>query len=360
MQQEPLTLVINPGSTTTKIAIYQGLKEKILQTVEHEREVLQTYPSVYQQLDHRFSIIRDLIADEGYEFSDFSIVMGRGGLLHPLTGGVYKITDDMLGDLESARYGEHPCNLGAPLAMKAVELGAGRAFIADPVVVDELIPEARISGLPELPRKSIFHALNQKIAAREVCKEIGKPYDEARLIVAHLGGGISIGVHYRGRVIDVNNALDGDGPFSPERSGTLPSGDLVRLALSGEYTPRELQKRICGNGGIAAYLGTSDVRNIIEKALIGDEDSAFYLRAMLYQVSKEIGALSTVLHGDIDAIILTGGMTQSDLIVQQIKNKVSYLAPIHVVPGEREMLSLAENAMAVHQGTREVNSYECV
>ncbi len=360
MQQETLTLVLNPGSTTTKIAIYQGLEEKVLQTIDHERAALQRYASVYEQLDYRFTFIKEIMIKEGYAFSDFSIVMGRGGLLHPLAGGVYEITPDMIQDLKNARYGEHPCNLGAPLALKAVSLGAGRGYIADPVVVDELIPEARVSGLPELPRKSIFHALNQKIAAREVCEEIGKPYDKARLIVAHLGGGISIGVHYKGKVIDVNNALDGDGPFSPERSGGLPAGDLVRLSLSGRFTPAELQKLICGNGGIAAYLGTSDVREIIEKALIGDEDSAFYLRAMLYQVSKEIGALSTVLHGDIDAIVLTGGMTKSDLIVQQIKNRVSYLAPVHVIPGEREMLSLAENAIAVRQGVREVNTYELV
>ncbi len=360
MPQEPLTLVINPGSTTTKIAVYEGLEERTSRVIEHDRDELSAFPTVHAQLDYRFSLLQEWLGEAGYPINGFSIIMGRGGLLHPVAGGVYNITEDMLTDLANARYGEHSSNLGAPLAHRAAGMAGCRAYIADPVVVDELIGEARVSGIPEIERRSIFHALNQKIAAREVCRELGKPYGSSRLIVAHLGGGISIGAHEDGRIIDVNNALDGEGPFSPERSGTLPAGDLVRLALSGTFSSEGLQKRICGNGGLAAYLGTSDVRAICEHALTGDGDSAFYLRAMIYQVSKEISSLAAVLLGDVDAVVLTGGLAHSDLIVEQLKARVSFIAPVHVIPGEREMFSLAENALAVYNGEREARSYECI
>ncbi len=325
--------------------------------IYHRREDLQRFATIITQKSYRLGYILTFIKESGTHLSDIDIVMGRGGLLHPLEGGVYAVSSDMLEDLDISRYGEHACNLGAGLAYELAQKASCRAFIADPVVVDEMIPEARISGMPEIERKSIFHALNQKIAAREIADKLSLPYEQTRMIVVHLGGGISIGAHRYGKVIDVNNALDGEGPFSPERSGGVPAGDLVRLTLSGSYSRETLQKKICGHGGMAAYMGTSDIKLIEQQARDGDEKSSFYLRAMLYQIAKEIGALATVLQGKVDAIVLTGGMTKSSSIVEELQKRVAYLAPIYVIPGEREMLSLAENGLAVYNGTREVREY---
>ncbi len=358
--KQPKTLVINPGSTTTKLALYKGLEELFVKNICHEQKDLQQFSSIIEQKEYRLTCIHEFIHESGITLTDLDIVMGRGGLLHPLEGGIYRISQDMLTDLEEARYGEHASNLGAPLAQQIAKEASCEAYIADPVVVDELIPEARVTGMPELERKSIFHALNQKIAAREVAEMLGKPYEETRLIVAHLGGGISIGAHRDGRVIDVNNALDGDGPFTPERSGGLPAGDLMRLAFSGTYTASELQRKICGAGGMSAYMGTSDVRKILKRAVDGEEQALFYIQTMIYQISKDIGALATVLHGNIDAIVLTGGMAHANTIVDGIRKRVGYLAKLYVIPGEREMLSLAENAFAVYNELREVKDYECI
>jgi butyrate kinase len=351
-------LIINPGSTTTKIAVYEGLEERAVHTIDHDSEELRVYLSVMDQREYRFSCISAMLERTGISFGDIDLVMGRGGLLHALAGGVYAVSAAMLEDLQQARYGEHASNLGAPLAAMAAQKASCRALIADPVVVDELIDEARVSGMPELDRKSIFHALNHKIAARETAQLIGTAYEDARLIVAHLGGGISVGAHCCGQVIDVNNALDGEGPFTPERSGGLPAGDLMRLAFSGRYSQEQLQKKICGMGGMMSYLETSDMREIIDRIDGGDACAAFYTDAMIYQVAKEIGAMGAVLHGRVDAVVVTGGIARSEYVIERLRDRISYLAEVFVIPGEREMLSLAENALAVYTGSREVMEYE--
>lgn len=356
--EHPVSLIINPGSTSTKIAVYEGFKPKLVHTSDHTREELSVFERVADQESLRFGCISGMIETSDYSFDDIDIVMGRGGLLHPLEGGVYLVEEQMLEDLRSARYGEHPCNLGGILAMAVAGRADCSAYIADPVVVDELTELARVSGMPEIPRKSIFHALNHKIAAREVSAELGKPYEQTNLIVAHLGGGISIAAHEHGKVIDVNNALDGEGPFTPERSGGLPAGDLVRLAVSGTFSPEVLQGKICGHGGVWAYLGTSDMRIVEQQALDGDELSLFYIQAMMYQVAKDIGAMATVLKGAVDALVITGGLAKSEMIIEELSSSIAHIAPMYVIPGEREMLSLAENASAVYHGTREVRRYE--
>lgn len=360
MSTQPNLLVINPGSTSTKIAVYEGQKERYFQSINHKRSELAPFPTLYAQRSFRFSLIERFLKSSSVAFSQFDLIMGRGGLLHPLSGGVYRVNDQMLSDLEQARYGEHASNLGAPLAARAAERAGCQALIADPVVVDELSSLARYTGIPQLQRKSIFHALNQKIAARNTAEKLGKEYEKSRLIIVHLGGGISVGAHEGGKVIDVNNALDGDGPFSPERSGSLPAGDLVRMALHGKSSEQELLHLICGNGGLAAYLGTSDTREVERAAAQNDTKADELLSAMVYQISKEVGAMATVLNGCVDAIVLTGGMAHSERITGQIIARCSFIAPIHIIPGEREMLSLAENGCAVYHGKREVLEYERV
>jgi butyrate kinase len=356
----PLQLIINPGSTTTKISLYKRTQEVRTVMIEHERAHINRFGSVTAQREYRRALISEFLAEHRTDIPDgLDLVMGRGGLLHSLSGGVYGINTQMLSDLSQALYGEHASNLGAMLASDIASAYGCSAYIADPVVVDEMADVARVSGLPELERKSIFHALNQRIAARETAERIGKSYQECNLIVAHLGGGISIGAHSMGRVVDVNNALDGEGPFTPERSGTLPAGDLARLCFSGLVTSEQLQKRICGRGGVVAYLGTSDMKHIEQRAGEDPESGeAFYLRAMVYQIVKEIGSLAAALKGRVDGIVLTGGMANSGMIVEMVSQSVSFLAPIFVIPGEREMLSLAENGTAVYDGIREVLTYE--
>lgn len=358
MSTQPNLLVINPGSTSTKIAVYEGEKERYFQSINHKRSELAPFATLYEQRSFRFSLIERFLKSSSVSFSRFDLVMGRGGLLHPLEGGVYRVNDRMLGDLQEARYGEHASNLGAPLAAWAAERAGCQALIADPVVVDELSPLARYTGIPQLERKSIFHALNQKIAARNTAERLGIAYEKSRLIIVHLGGGISVGAHENGRVIDVNNALDGDGPFSPERSGSLPAGDLARMALHWQESEQGLLHLICGNGGLVAYLGTSDTREVERAASEGDAKADEVLSAMAYQVSKEVGAMAAVLEGRVDAIVLTGGIAASERVTGQISARCSFIAPIHIIPGEREMLSLAENGCAVYYGRREVREYE--
>jgi butyrate kinase len=314
---------------------------------------------VAAQREYRRTLIEEFLAHNLTGTLD--IIMGRGGLLHPLSGGVYEINEQMLGDLESARYGEHASNLGALLAFDLAASRGCPAYIADPVVVDEMDELARITGLPEFKRKSIFHALNQRIAAREAARQLGTHYEACTLIVAHLGGGISVGAHRAGRVVDVNNALDGEGPFSPERSGTLPAGDLVRYCFAGNMDMKTITRRISGEGGFVAFFGTSDMRYIEKQCIENPEGlEALYLKAMIYQIAKEIGALTAALKGRVDAVVLTGGMANSLLITSMITESVSFIAQVLVIPGEREMLSLAENGSAVYDGKRGVLRYESI
>jgi len=355
--QRQLVLAINPGSTTTKLALYHKLAELATETIDHEFSVLAKFPRMADQLEFRLELVRAFLQTHAVAVGSLAMAMGRGGLLHPLAGGVYKVGPQMKSDLLAARYGEHASNLGALLADAIANEYGCQSCIADPVVVDELIDEARVSGMPDIQRKSIFHALNHKYVARETASWLGSRYEDVRLIVAHLGGGISVASHRYGKVIDVNNALDGDGPFSPERSGGLPAGDLVRLALSGTYSPEHLRKKITGEGGLLAYCGTRDTRELRDRIAKGDTSAEFYLRALVYQISKEIASHGAVLEGRVDAVVLTGGLAYYDEMMQMIQARIGYLAPVRIIPGEGEMRSLAQNAQAVLTGEREAMEY---
>lgn len=356
--KQQAVLAINPGSTTTKLALYVDREQVASVCHEHTVEQLSVFKTVIDQFMFRRDLVIAFLDDKGVQPGTMDIAMGRGGLLHPLPGGVYRVGPAMLRDLQHGRYGEHACNLGALLADAVAKRYGCDALIADPVVVDEMIDEARISGIPEIPRKSIFHALNQKFVARKAANQLGLSYDRARLIVAHLGGGISVGSHQDGRVIDVNNALDGEGPLTPERSGGVPAGDLVRLVLSGGFTHQELRKKITGSGGLFAYTGTRDLKQLAKRAEEHDAKAEFWIRTLVYQVCKEIASHFAVLQGRVDAVVLTGGIAHNTTIMKMIEDRIGTLAPILIFPGEGEMQSLAENAFAVLDQNREVMDYE--
>ncbi|SHH49179.1 butyrate kinase [Caloranaerobacter azorensis DSM 13643] len=350
-------LIINPGSTSTKIAIYDNEKPVLEETLRHSTEELSKYSKIYDQYEFRKNIILETLNEKGINLTKLSAVVGRGGLLKPIAGGTYKVNERMLEDLKVGVLGEHASNLGGILAHEIASQLNIPAFIVDPVVVDEMEEVARISGMPELERKSIFHALNQKAVARRAAKELGKAYNEVNLIVAHLGGGISVGAHKNGRVIDVNNALDGEGPFSPERTGGLPVGDLVKLCFSGKYTLADMKKKIKGNGGLVAYLGTNDAREVVKMIENGDKKAELVYKAMAYQVAKEIGSLAAVLEGKVDGIILTGGIAYDKRFTKWIIDRVSFISKVFVYPGEDEMIALAEGGLRVLRGEEEAKVY---
>ncbi len=352
-------LAINPGSTSTKISVYDDLSEKYTTVIRHSTEELSEFPRIIDQYNFRKKIIIESITNAGYSINSLDAVVGRGGLLKPIPGGVYRVNDALISDLKKEILGEHASNIGGILA-KEIANETGKdidAFIVDPVVVDELDDIARISGHPMLPRISIFHALNQKAVARRYAREINKKYEELNLIVVHLGGGITVGVHKNGRVVDVNNGLDGEGPFSPERTGTLPAGALVKLCFSDKYQYHEIRKMITGRGGITAYFGTNNMKEIEEKANNGDGKAKLMIEAMAYQIAKEIGASTTVLRGQIDCILITGGLAHSDYIVNLIKDRISFLAPFRIFPGEDEMQALAEGTYYALKGELPVHEY---
>ncbi|WP_427339943.1 butyrate kinase [Caloranaerobacter sp. DY30410] len=350
-------LIINPGSTSTKIAIYDNEKPVLEETLRHSTEELAKYEKIYDQYEFRKNIILETLNEKGINLTKLSAVVGRGGLLKPIAGGTYKVNERMLEDLKVGVLGEHASNLGGILAHEIASQLNIPAFIVDPVVVDEMEDVARISGMPEIERKSIFHALNQKAVARRAAKELGKSYNEVNLIVAHLGGGISVGAHKKGRVVDVNNALDGEGPFSPERTGGLPVGDLAKLCFSGKYTLAEMKKKIKGNGGLVAYLGTNDAREVVKMIKNGDKKAELVYKAMAYQVAKEIGSLAAVLEGKVDGIILTGGIAYDKEFTKWIIDRVSFISKVFVYPGEDEMIALAEGGLRVLRGEEEAKVY---
>ena len=309
---------------------------------------LAAFHRISDQYEYRRDFIMERLRKDGIEL-DFDAVIGRGGLTKPLKGGVYAVNELMKHDLMHAER-EHACNLGALIAAEIAGQCGCPAFIADPVVVDEMRPEARYTGFPGIDRKSIFHALNQKAVARKYAASAGRKYEEMRLIVAHIGGGISVGAHVDGRVVDVNNALDGEGPFSPERAGTVPSGQLVDVCFSGMYTKKQIKQMISGKGGLAALLGETDMITIDRKAAAGEEPYREVLAAMLYTIAKQIGAMYVAMTGQVEAIILTGGIAHSDYCMSLLKRQIDYLAPVVVMPGENEMGSLAYNALGVLRG----------
>ncbi|OJV61760.1 MAG: butyrate kinase [Clostridiales bacterium 38-18] len=340
-------LAINPGSTSTKIAIYDNEKEVFETTLRHSNEEIDKYEKITDQYDFRKDVILNALNENDINLTKLSAVVGRGGLLKPIKGGTYRVNDLMIKDLIAAQMGEHASNLGGMIANEIANQLNIPAFIVDPVVVDEMEDVARISGMPEISRKSIFHALNQKAVARRYAKETGRPYSELNLIVAHLGGGISVGAHENGRVIDVNNALDGEGPFSPERTGGLPVGDLAKLCFSGKYSHADIKKMIKGKGGLVAYLGTNDGRDVVKMIESGDENAKLIFEAMAYQVAKEIGSCAAVLKGKVDAVILTGGLAYGEMLTTWIKNRVSFISDVIIYPGEDEMSALALGGLRV-------------
>ena len=350
-------LVINPGSTSTKIAVYERHEVLVEHTLRHNTEELADFETMTDQYAFRQKLVLDVLKTHDIPVESLDAVVGRGGLVYPLEGGCYRVNDQMLQDLRQMVMGEHASNLGALIA-KAIGDRIGKpAFIVDPVVVDELAPLARYSGHPELPRLSIFHALNHKAVARRIAKELHRAYAACNLIVVHLGGGISVGAHTRGNVVDVNNALDGDGPFSPERSGGLPVGQLVKLCFSGKYSEAEVKNMLKGKGGFVAYLGTNSGREVGERIAAGDAQAREVFEAMAYQVAKEIGAMATVLNGEVDAIVVTGGLAYHDMFVEWVRQRVHFIAPVYVVPGEDEMMALYEGALRALDGEEDAKEY---
>jgi butyrate kinase len=334
-------LVINPGSTSTKIGVFEDCVEIFTEGVAHSAEEIGAFPTIAAQYQFREKHIRDALARRGFELSRLDAVVGRGGLLRPIPGGVYKVNEAMRTELLEARYGEHASNLGALIADRlAAEIGVP-AFIADPVVVDELSDLARISGHKMFTRRSIFHALNQKAVARRWCAENKRKYEDVCLIVVHMGGGVSVGLHQGGRVVDVNNALNGEGPFSPERSGTLPAADLARLCFSGKFTEREVLRMITGQGGLVSFLGSNDMRVAENGFRAGEPVATLYYRAFIYQVGKAVGALAAAAHGKVDAIILTGGIAYGKEVVHGLTEMCGFIAPVVAYPGEGELEALA-------------------
>lgn len=351
-------LAINPGSTSTKIAVYEIEKNILLKTLRHSKEELAPFKKIADQFKFRKDIILKELSDAGIEVQSLMAVVGRGGLIKPVEGGVYEVNDALRRDLIAGVMGEHASNLGGLIASDIARSVPGvRAFIADPVVVDEMQDVARVAGHPLFSRKSIFHALNQKAIARAYAKSKDKKYEEINVIVAHLGGGISVGAHQKGKVIDVNNALDGEGPFSPERSGNLPSGDLARLCFSGKYSLEQILKMITGEGGLVAHIGTNSAYEVEMKAKDGDKSAILLQNAMGYQVAKDIGCMAAVLKGQVDAILITGGIAHNPALCAFIKDMVSFIAPVHVYPGEDEMAALALNGLMVLRNEVQVKIY---
>ena len=350
-------LAINPGSVSTKFALYDDESCIFEKKIRHDAQELSHYKNVLEQREmRRNSILGDMKA-AGIELSSVDAIAGRGGLLKPIDSGVYVISDRMLEDLQSATASIHASALGAIMAREiAAPLGIP-AYVVDPIVVDEMDRNAKLTGIPGVERSSVFHALNQKAIARRLAAELGKPYENARFIVAHLGGGISVGAHRYGRVIDVNDALSGEGPFTPERSGAIPAVPIINMCFSGEYTQAEMIEKVVGKGGMKAYLGTSDEDEVQKMINNGDEFAALVLDSMAYQVSKEIGAMAAVLEGLVDAIILTGGLAHSNRFTGAIKQRVDKLAPVHVFPGEDEMLALASGVLRVLRGKERPANY---
>lgn len=353
-------LAINPGSTSTKIAVFEDLNPVFVETIRHNVEELEIFETITDQYNFRKDFIISALEQYGIKVDDLDAIVGRGGLLKPIPGGVYEVNEVMIQDLKIGIQGEHASNLGGIIAKEIARTSSKNipAFIVDPVVVDEMEDIARYSGRPELPRISIFHALNQKAVARRFAKELNRPYEDLNLIVAHLGGGITVGAHKKGKVVDVNNGLDGDGPFSPERSGSLPVGALAKLCFSGKYSLPQIRKMITGAGGLVAYLGTNDAKKVEEMAYEQNDPKArIIFEAMAYQIAKEIGAASAVLCGQIDAILITGGIAYSQNLIRLISERVEFIAPIKVYPGEDEMQALAEGAYYALTGELEIKKY---
>ena len=350
-------LVINPGSTSTKVAVYEDEEPLVQETIRYDEAVLAQFETFFDSKDLRRADILDVLARHGIVPESLDAVVGRGGLVKPIASGTYEVSEEMVDDIEGGRYGAHACGLGAIIARDlGLEWGIP-AYTVDPVVVDELEPVARVTGIPGIARRCSWHPLNQKAIARRYAKEQGTTYEALNLVVCHMGGGLTVGAHRHGRVIDVNNGIEGEGPMSPERCGGVPLDGVIRMCYSGEHTQDEMIKLQNGTGGIKAYLGTSDMREVEAMIDAGNEEAALLLDAMAYQVAKEVGAMATVLEGEVDAILLSGGLAYSERFVAAITHRVERLAPVHVYPGEDELLALAQGALRVLRGEEQVKTY---
>lgn len=351
-------LAIDPGSTSTKFAVYVDETCRFSRTIRHSLEDLSFYQDTCHQFDFRKGLIIDALVEEGIDVDHIKFIIGRGGLTYPMESGVYEVNHLMLEHAREGVYGQHASNLGPLMAdFIANQIPGARAFIADPVVTDELCEIARITGHPAFTKRSVFHALNQKAIAREYARQTGVAYENLRLIVVHLGGGVSVGVHAGGKVIDVNNAFDGDGPFSPERSGSLPVGQVIDLCFEGRLSKEEVRRMVVGEGGYVAYLGTNDAREVQKRARGGDRKASLVQEALGYQVAKSIGEMAVVLEGQVDAILLTGGMAHNQDLICYLKKKTAFIANSYVFPGEDELRALAKNMLMVAKGRQTAKIY---
>ena len=350
-------LVINPGSTSTKVAIFKDEENVLQKNLSHSTEELDKFDKITEQFEYRRDIILSWMKDEGYTPEQLKAVVGRGGLLKPMPSGTYKVTEGLIDDLKIGVQGEHASNLGGIIAKSIAEVASVEAFIVDPVAVDEFHEIARVSGMPEIQRRSLLHALNIRAIAINAAKDMKKSVNDVNFVVAHIGGGISVVPMLKGKMVDANNANE-MGPFSPERSGGLPVGDLAKLCYSGKYTFKELKQKMRGKGGLVAYLGTNDAREVLKMIESGDEQAKLVFEAMGYQIAKEIGAMATVLKGDIDGIVLTGGVAYSEYLTNYIREMVGFMAPVIVKPGEDEMLALNEGILRIMSGEETAKIYE--
>ncbi|GHU98667.1 putative butyrate kinase [Bacteroidia bacterium] len=350
-------LTINPGSTSTKIAVFDDSEMLFERILRHSDQELSAIGPVEKQLDFRLGLTLGALEQEGIEVASIDATIGRGGLLRPIPSGVYRVNEAMADELSTNAHGRHASNLGGLIARRIADRTGALALVADPVVVDEMEDVARITGIDHIKRRSVFHALNQKAVARLYADRAGKKYEQLNLVVAHMGGGVSVGAHRRGRVVDVNNALDGEGPLSPERAGSVPAGDLVKMCFSGRYTEAEMTRMLTGGGGFVSLLSTSDMREVERMAAGGDRKAALVHEAMCYNVGKWIGAMAAALAGEVDAIILTGGIAHSEQVCGSIGRMVGFLAPVVAMPGENELEALALNALRVLRGETEPIEY---
>jgi butyrate kinase len=357
MEKPKKILVINLGSTSTKVGVYEAGKIVVSESVSHSAEELKEFTTILDQYELRKNTILGVLRNNNIALDDLDAIASRGGNTKPIPGGIYAISTEIINDGKSGKYGQHPNIIGE---IVAYDLGKEKGILAvtvDPPTTDEMTVYARYSGIPQIKRQSSFHALNQKSTARKIAAQLGKSYEEVNLIVAHIGGGISVGAHRKGKVVDVNNALDGCGPFSPERSGSLPTGDLVKMCFSGKYSENEMLKLIQGRGGLAAYLGTTSGIEIEKRIAAGDKVAAEVFEAMSYQIAKEVGACAAALEGRVDAIALTGSLAYSKILTGSLIPKISFIAKVYVDPGENEMEALAAGVMRYFEGKEELATY---
>ncbi len=350
-------LAINPGMISTKVGVFENDQIVMHACINHPYEELCRYPFIMDEFDYRKEKLIEELHRQGEEMN-FDVIVGRGGLVKPIESGVYELNEKVIEDTKHPRL-HHACNLGSLIALSmAKEIPGCRAFTVDPGVVDELDDVARVTGLPELPHQTIWHALNQREIAKRYCKEHGVKYEEQDLIVCHLGSGISFAMHHHGRAIECSDALSGDGPFSPSRAGTLPSVQLIQLCYNGQYTEKEMLRKVNGHSGLTAHLGTNDVREVERRINEGDEHAKLVLEAMVYQVARHLASLAPVTYGHVDAILLTGAMARSEFVSGGIKRRLEYLAPVYVYPGEDELTALAHNVYRAMNGLQEIKEYK--